>query len=98
MDDHEVTVDTITSATKETITGDEAVPLALNALTILAAKGKKIVRFTVKHGNLADDATEDDLRKAIVGPSGKLRAPTLWSGSTLLVGYHPDMYAEALLD
>lgn len=30
----------------------------------------------------------------MLGPSGNLRAPTLLVGDTVVVGFHPDVYAE----
>ena len=96
MDDHEITVKTRTDAKKETIAADEALVLAKSSQRILAAKGKKIVEFSLKNGQLEGDATEETLRKAIIGPSGNLRAPSIWQGKTLYVGFHPEMY-EGLL-
>lgn len=39
---------------------------------------------------------DPELLAAILGPTGNLRAPTLRKGSTLLVGWSEDTYAEQL--
>ena len=36
----------------------------------------------------------DERAALVLGPSGKLRAPTLLVGDAVLVGFHPDVYAE----
>jgi hypothetical protein len=96
MDEHQIEVESLIDAKKEPIVADQAVTLALQARRILAARGKKIVSFTLSGGELQGDTTVDDLRKVIIGPSGNLRAPTLWIGKTMCVGFHPDMYAQAM--
>jgi arsenate reductase-like glutaredoxin family protein len=37
-----------------------------------------------------------DLLKAILGPTGNLRAPTIRRGQTLLVGFSEEVYAKTL--
>jgi len=63
---------------------------------VLVAKGKKVLEFRIKAGELQGGAETEDLVKAIVGPSGNLRAPAIRSGKTLIVGFHPDVYEERL--
>ena len=98
MGDHDIDINTIVDAKKETITADEAMELVLKANKVLAAKGKKVLEFTLKAGQLQDEATMEDLRKAIIGPSGNLRAPTLFCGKTWVVGFNPEMYEYAHLN
>lgn len=43
-----------------------------------------------------DPPDETTLLKAMLGPTGNLRAPTLRIGRTLLVGFNEDAYAAAL--
>ena len=43
-----------------------------------------------------DDVADDDLKAAIIGPSGWLRAPTWKRGKTLVVGFHADAYDDVL--
>lgn len=70
---------------------DDAAALAKKAKRIIVAKGKKVTTFDVK-GKPSDEAVD-----AMLGPTGNLRAPTLVSGKTLLVGFNEDEYAAALL-
>ena len=61
-----------------------------DASTVIAAKGKKVLRFDMKK-----DAPEAaDLAKAVLGPSGNLRAPTLRMGKTFVIGFNPEVYEE----
>lgn len=61
-----------------------------SASRILVARGKKLLDFDMKK----DPPAEDDLLKVAIGPSGKLRAPTLIKGKTVLVGFHEEAYEE----
>jgi len=57
------------------------------------AKGRKIV-----HHDLAEDRPDDDeLLGLMLGRTGKLRAPVVRTGSTLVVGYNQDVLGEVLL-
>jgi arsenate reductase-like glutaredoxin family protein len=71
---------------------DDAIALAAKVSMIVAAKGKKIATFKVADG--ADDEAID----AMLGPTGNLRSPTIRAGKTLLVGFHEEQFAAALLD
>ncbi|MFT4580858.1 MAG: arsenate reductase-like glutaredoxin family protein [Gammaproteobacteria bacterium] len=71
---------------------DHAAELASNATTVIVAKGKKVVSFSPK-GNPADDVIE-----AMLGPTGNLRAPTLRSGKTVVVGFSEHEYQKVLVD
>jgi len=69
---------------------EDAKKLASTAKKITVAKGKKVMSFT-GGGNVSDEAID-----GMLGPTGNLRAPTLVSGSQILVGYNEDVYAEIL--
>ncbi len=94
MDEHDIEIKVLVNAKKEIIIAAEAMEKVLEANRVVAAKGKKLVEFTLKGGELQGDVSLEDLQKAIIGPSGNLRAPTLFRGKTWYVGFHPDMYAE----
>ena len=96
MEDHQLEAKAITDAKKETIVAEEGLKLAAAATAIHAAKGKKLVSFKFKGGKLQGDATDEDLRKAIIGPSGNLRAPTIWVAKTMVVGFSPELYEQTL--
>lgn len=70
---------------------DEALTLLRGMTELRVAKGKKIVRVDLS----ADDRpADDDLVKLMVSRWGKLRAPTLKVGTTLVVGFNRDMLAS----
>ncbi len=57
---------------------------------VVAARGRKVLVFEMK----ATAVTDPDFLKALIGPSGFLRAPAIRRGKTLLVGFHEEAYAE----
>ena len=70
--------------------------MALESSMVLVAKGKKVLDFRIKAGELQGGAETEDLVKAIMGPSGNLRAPAIRTGKTFIVGFHPELYDERL--
>lgn len=62
--------------------------MAHQAQSVWAAKGKKQVRLSLS------EADDESLTKAMVGPSGNLRAPTLKVGRRYIVGFQEDLYRE----
>jgi arsenate reductase-like glutaredoxin family protein len=69
---------------------DDALTLARRAKQVVVAKGKKVTRFETKSAL----KKPDELAAAMLGPTGNLRAPTILSGKTLLVGFNEEAYAE----
>ncbi|MCA8941301.1 MAG: hypothetical protein KDB80_01970 [Planctomycetes bacterium] len=63
-----------------------------DATKVIVAKGKKVLTFEPKKDSF--DASE--FEKAVIGPSGNLRAPTIRTGKTWFVGFHEEAYAERL--
>lgn len=49
-------------------------------------KGKKVREFDVTSG------VTDDAVGAMLGPTGNLRAPTIRSGTSLLVGFNEEIF------
>jgi len=72
------------------LSADDARTLAAAATTVIVAKGKKV--DTYKPAGKPTAA----LVEAMLGPTGNLRAPTLVSGKTVLVGFNEATYAEVL--
>ena len=70
---------------------EDAADLAAKANKLIVAKGKRVSEFTTK-GGPSDDAID-----AMLGPTGNLRAPTLVSGKTVMVGFNEDQYRELLV-
>jgi len=77
-------------ANKVKLGADEAMELAAEASTVRAARGKKVVSYSMKK----DAPSREDLLKVMLGPTGNLRAPTLRKGRTILVGFNEDLYME----
>ena len=80
-------------AKKQTHGETEAMKVGRQAQQIYSAKGKKVLHLVVKSA-----ASDDEIKKLLLGPTGNLRAPTLRIGKTLLVGFNSDMYEEAFSD
>ena len=57
------------------------------------AKGGKVLHFKLSH----DRPTDAELLGLLLGRSGKLRAPTIKAGATLLVGYNFELLETGLL-
>ncbi len=68
----------------------DAAALAKASSKVIVAKGKKVETF--KPGGKAPKDCVD----AMLGPTGNLRAPCIRAGKTVIVGFHEDVYAEAL--
>lgn len=64
--------------------------MAAEASKIIVAKGKKVVTFNMKK----DPPDDEQLLKAMLGPTGNLRAPTIKRGKTVLVGFNEALYQE----
>ncbi|RME38422.1 MAG: hypothetical protein D6788_07475 [Planctomycetota bacterium] len=75
---------------KARLGAEDALALARSASTVVIAKGKKVVRFAMKK----NPPTDEELLAHMLGPTGRLRAPTIRKGKTLLVGFHEDVYDE----
>jgi arsenate reductase-like glutaredoxin family protein len=86
------TAKTQVNARKEPIDRDGTLELMQTVSRVVAVKGKKVLQFSLKK----DQAPSDDLLSAVIGPSGNLRAPAIRKGKTLVVGFHPDAYAEVM--
>ena len=62
-----------------------------DASKLVAAKGKKEVEFDLR--KVWPDAEE--LEKAVIGPTGNLRAPVARVGKTVIVGFGEGVYSRA---
>ena len=86
------TAKTQVNARKEPIDRDGALELMQTVSRVIAVKGKKVLDFSLKK----NQALDDGLMSAVIGPSGNLRAPAIRKGKTLVVGFHPDAYGEVI--
>lgn len=77
------------SASKK-LQASDAEALLADVSRLIVAKGKKVVDFSK-----ADKSSADAVR-AMLGPTGNLRAPTAHVGKTLVVGFNEDVYSSLL--
>jgi hypothetical protein len=84
--------ETVVDASKDRRGRDEAIELARTAARVIAARGKKMVTFDMKH----DPPDDDTLAEHLLGPTGNLKAPSLRIGGTLLVGFGEEAYRQVL--
>ena len=66
----------------------DAKALLQGASKLIVAKGKKVSEF--KGGKPADA----EAVKAMLGPTGNMRAPTIRVGKTLLVGFNDEVFSD----
>jgi arsenate reductase-like glutaredoxin family protein len=57
---------------------------------LIAAKGKKVTTLDLQSAPPADDV----LAGLMLGPTGKLRAPIMRVGQTILVGYNEQAFTD----
>jgi arsenate reductase-like glutaredoxin family protein len=79
-------IETIPASRK--LQGDDAANLLIGMTQVIAMKGKKVTTLNPK----IDSA--DDCVAALLGPTGNLRAPTIRTGKTLLVGFNEEQFAK----
>lgn len=79
-------------AKKEQMGPDKALALAKSVREIYSCKGSKIIHFDLS----IEKPSEDELLGALLGPSGKLRAPTIRVDDRLLVGFNEEMFKKTL--
>lgn len=70
----------------------DALALAKAASKVIVAKGKKLTTFDMKK----DVPTDAALLKAMLGPTGNMRAPAIRRGKTLLIGFNEALYETTL--
>ena len=88
-----VTVAAQTDAKKATIKGDAALVVLKDVDEIYAAKGKQVVHVDLKRAK----PSRAELLGVLLGPTGNLRAPTLRTGRTLIVGFDEATYQRLLV-
>ena len=69
----------------------DAIELATKATTVIVSKGKKVTTFK------ETGSPGSELVKAMLGPTGNLRAPVVRAGKKLLVGFNEEEYRRALI-
>ncbi len=87
---HEVAISTQVDAKKTLLANAEALKLVSQADELYATKGTKVVHFNLKQERPDDEV----LLQLMIGRSGKLRAPTVKKGRTLIVGFDEATYQK----
>lgn len=81
-----------TSTKQQSFSEREARDLLNGIELLISLKGKAVVRVDLKR----DKPGLPELAKLMIGPTGKLRAPAIRKGKTLIIGYHDETYREQL--
>lgn len=77
---------------RERIPAHDAAELARRAEMLISSRGRTSIRFDMRTAA----PPETELRRAIVGPTGCLRAPSAQVGTTLLVGFSEPAWAAVI--
>lgn len=81
-------ITTTVDARKHAIEADEAWQIISNAARVEGVKCKKVIDLVPNDDNRAE------ILKVAMGPSGKLRAPTVVIGSMCVVGFNEPIYTR----
>ena len=83
----------VQSAGKDPVVGTAALAVLDGISDLYVAKGRNVLHVDLREARPPDA----ELLELLLGRSGKLRAPTLRSGSHLLVGYNEELLSSTLL-
>ena len=89
---HKVSVKTQADAKKATVKGDAALGVLDGVDELYVAKGKKVVHVDLKKAK----PPRAELLGLLLGPTGNLRAPTVRTGRTMIVGFDEATYKQLL--
>ena len=90
LDEHKITVASQDDARKIPLVEADALRLVNQANDLYVTRGTKVI-----HINLKTERPDDDtLLGLLIGPSGKLRAPTITLRKTLVVGFDQATYEQ----
>ena len=90
LGNHNLEISETVDARKEKIDTEKAWVILSQASGITVAKGKKELHF------IPSDKNSVEILKAVIGPSGNLRAPTLKIGNRFLVGFNIELYQSLM--
>ena len=90
--EHGVTITTQVDARKTPLVEADVLELVGQVHQLYVTRGTKVVHFDLKR----DQPDEATLLALLIGPSGKLRAPTLKLGKTLVVGFDQATYEQVV--
>jgi len=83
--------ETVKASGKRILQGDEAWALVTSGSRLVAAKRGKVASWRI-----VDGPDRVDVEALTLGATGNLRAPTALLGRTVLVGFDPEAWANAL--
>ena len=90
LDEHKIAVASQDDARKIALVEVDALRLVSQANDLYVTRGTKVIHIDLKNQRPDDDT----LLGLLIGPSGKLRAPTLKFGKTLVVGFDQATYEQ----
>jgi hypothetical protein len=79
-------------ATREAIVGDAALAVVDGMDDLYSVRGRRVLHVDLRAGV----PSRADLRRLLLGPTGRLRAPTLRVGRTVIVGYEGALFDRVL--
>lgn len=79
-------------ARKAPLSGDAALAVARDVDEIYSVRGKQVAHVDVT----SSKPSKAELTALLIGPTGNLRAPTIRTGRTLVVGFDEATYAAVL--
>ncbi len=80
----------VQNAASDPVVGESALALLKGMTELRVGRGRKAVRFDLEQERPSDP----ELLGSMLGRSGKLRAPAMKIGSTLVIGYNQDLLAS----
>jgi arsenate reductase-like glutaredoxin family protein len=92
MDGRPITIRETVNAAKDKIGAKDLKGVLKDATKLVVAKGKKVVTIDLPK----DKPTAAEIAKAMLGPTGNLRAPTVRLGKKVLGGFSAEIYEEFL--
>jgi arsenate reductase-like glutaredoxin family protein len=78
-------------ANKDKLDHAAALAMARQADRVIATKGKKRTELDMRQ-----KPSDDDVMALLLGPTGNIRAPLIRVGKTLVAGFDPDVYSDAI--
>lgn len=90
--DNKVAVKTLVDARSTPLVENDALRLVAGARDLYVTRGTKVIHFDLKNDH-PDDAS---LLELLIGRSGKLRAPSIKVGTTVIVGFDQATYENVL--
>lgn len=92
LGEHEIPVTTQVDARSIPLVEDDVVKLVGEANQLYITRGTKVLHFDLKK----EQPDQELLLELMMGRSGKLRAPTIKVGKTVVVGFDQSTYEQVL--